>query len=136
MRKDEKFYTEKFVPNLEQNMFYTKRWEILHRQIVVKSGTKHLLYEKMTNFTKTNWYQIWNKTCSRRRDDKFYITNWCQISNKTCSIREDEKFYIEKLVSNLEQNMFYTKRWQILHRQIGVKSGTKHLLYEKMTNFT
>ena len=62
---------------------------MLHRRIGVKSGPKHVLYEKMTNFIKTNWYQIWNKTCSRQRDDKFYI---------------------DKLMSNLEQNMFYTKR--------------------------
>ena len=70
-------------------MFYTKRSQILDRQIGVKSGTKHVLYEKITNFLEKNWCQIWNKTCS---------------------IRKDDNFYIDKLVSNPEQNMFYTKR--------------------------
>ena len=98
-----------------QNMFYTKSWQILHRQIGVKSRTKHVREENLANFTEKNWCQIWNKRCS---------------------IRKDHKFYIEKLVSNLEQNIFYRKRWEILHREIGVKSGTRDVRYEKMTNFT
>ena len=88
IRKDDKFYTEKLVSNLEQNMFYTKRLQMLHRQIRVKSGTKHVLYKKIINLTSTIWCQIWKKTCS---------------------IRKDDNFYTEKLVSNLEENMFYTK---------------------------